>query len=235
MGKRLARAAIALGMATALSSVMASAAFAAITVSVDGKTEPWTYVDGGLNTGFQFGVQDGLAPVSVSFAGAGITAGGSWAVVYKSGLTNAFGPPPAVDQNGHVGLVFKDNDPGSSGNFFPSHYMPSLWSDDPGAGVFLNALVFAFTDDSGQIVGTPDAMNVTGNAMDGYTFIFEKGDSATPLGATHIQLGLNDDIFSDNAGALSVCVGSSFDACATTMRPGTNGSTMLSPLYGTGS
>jgi hypothetical protein len=197
----------------ALALGVALPASAGVTVSVDGKTEPWVFnTDGGVNSSFQFGDQDGLPPVSVSFAAAGIT--DTWAVVYKGGLTSAFGPPADADQNGHVGSVFKDNDPGSSNNFFPSHYMPGLWSDDPGAGVFLNALVFVFTDDAGQIVGTPDAMNVTGNADSGYTFIFEKSGD-TPDGATHIQLGLNDDIFGDNAGALSVCVGASVDACAT--------------------
>ena len=93
--------------------------------------------------------------------------------------------------------------------------MSDLWSSDPGAGVFLNALVFVFTDDNGQIVGTPDAMQVGGDIINGYGFVFGKGGSATPFGATRIQLGLNDDIFGDNDGALSVCVGVNFDACAT--------------------
>lgn len=201
-------------MIAALAGVAAAGpAAAAVTVAVAGTAQPWTYDPGSLNAGFQFGVQDGTGPTIVNFASAGITAGGSWAVLYKSGLTNAFGGPPAVNQNGHVGLVFKDDGLGSSGTYFPSHYTPTLWSADPGAGVFLNALVFVFTDDNGQIVATPDAMEVFGDAINGYSFVFGKGGSATPAGATRLQLGVNDDIFRDNTGALQVCVGADFDAC----------------------
>ena len=203
------------GLVLALALGIALPASASVTVSVDGKSRPWNWDAGSLNDAYQFGVQDGSGPTVVGFAAAGITAGGSWAVVFKGGLTSAFGPPATVDQNGYVGSVFKDNDGGSSGNFFPSHYMSDLWSSDPGAGVFLNALVFVFTDDNGQIVSTPDAMQVTTDGMGGFGFVFGKGGSATPFGATRIQLGLNDDIFGDNAGALDVCVGVNFDACTT--------------------
>ena len=72
--------------------------------------------------------------------------------------------------------------------------MPSLQSTDPGAGVFLNALVFVFTDDNGEIIGTADATGVSGDAINGYQFSFAKDGNPTPLGATRIQLGLNDDI-----------------------------------------
>ena len=149
----------------------------------------------------------------VSFASAGITPGGSWGIFAKGGLTSAFGGIPTVDHNGYVGSPFKDNDPGSSGNYFPSHYMSSLWDADPGAGVFLNALVWAFTDASGQLVTDPDAMNVIYFGPGNYGYVFGKSSSATPAGSTQLQFGLNDDIFGDNTGSLDVCVGSSFDAC----------------------
>ncbi len=205
-----------LGLAFAAAMALSAAlpASASVTVSVAGDSRPWDWVAGGLNDAYQFGGQDGSGPTIVSFASAGITAGGSWAVIYKSGITGAFAGPPVVDQNGYVGSPFKDNDPGSSGNYFPSHYTPTLWSSDPGAGVFLNALVFVFTDDSGQIVGTPDAMEVGGDAINGYFFVFGKGGTPTPAGATRLQLGLNDDLFFDNSGALQVCVGTDFDACS---------------------
>lgn len=201
-------------VATALA--IALPASAAITVDVAGTSRPWNFTDGGLNSTFQFGIGDGTGPVVVDFASAGITAGGSWAVLYKSGLTSAFGGAPIADQNGHVGLIFKDDVLGSSGKSFPSLYMPSLWSTDPGAGVFLNALVFVFTDDTGQIIGTPDAMEVTGDAINGYSFTNSKFGDPTPVGATRIQLGLNDDIFADNTGSLQVCVGATIDDCLRT-------------------
>ena len=201
------------GMLLALALGAALPASAAVTVTVNGQARPWDWVKGGLNDSLQFGIQDGVGPAVATFASAGISAGGSFAVVYKSGLTSAFGGTPTVDQNGYVGSIFKDDDPGSSGNFFPSHYMPTLWSSDPGAGVFLNALVFAFTDASGKVLGGPDAMEVQTDGFGGFVFVSAKS-GFVPAGATQIQLGLNDDIFGDNTGALRVCVGADVAACS---------------------
>jgi hypothetical protein len=199
-------------LAAAAALAFAIPATAAVTVSVDAQAMPWAWEAGGLNDAYQFGAQDGIAPVVVSFASAGITMGGTWAIVATGGLTSAFGGVPTADHNGYVASPFKDDDPGSSGNYFPSHYTPGLWNSDPGAGVFLNALVWAFTDDNGQIVSTPDAMNVILFDDGTYGFVFGKS-SSVPAGATQIQFGLNDDIFADNTGALQVCVGSNFAAC----------------------
>jgi PEP-CTERM motif len=189
------------------------AANAAAFYNVAGTSRPWDWTTDGLNSAYQFGTQDGTGPTIASFASAGITAGGSWAVLAVSGLTSAFGGTPTVGNNGYVGSPFKDNDPGSSGNFFPGHYMPTEWNADPGAGLFLNALVATFTDDNGQIVGNPFSVGtVFFNGMS-YSYLIGVGGIPTPAGATRIQLGLNDDIFSDNTGSLKVCVGDSFDAC----------------------
>lgn len=194
---------------------LSGTAQAAAIFTVDGTSNPWNWTKGGLNDAFQFGAQDGTGPTIASFAAAGITAGGSWAVVYKSGVTSAFGgAPPSVNNNGYVGSIFKDDDPGSSGNYFPGHYMPTEWNSDPGAGLFLNALVGAFTDDNGQIIGNPFSVGTVFFDGANYSFLIGVGGNPTPAGATRIQLGLNDDIFSDNSGSLDVCVGENFDACA---------------------
>ena len=191
----------------------ASSASAAVLVTVDARSAPWDWQAGGLNDAFQFGVQDNIAPTAVTFASAAIT-GPSWAVLYTGkGLTSMFGGTPTQDVDGYVGSVFKDNDPGSSGNFFPSHYMSSYWNPDPTLGVFLGGLVATFTDSTGAIVGNPFPI---GYVFDnGGTPFFVAGVSSgpTPLGATQIQLGMNDDIFADNTGSLQVCVGDSFASC----------------------
>jgi hypothetical protein len=199
--------------ALALGAGAASSASAAVVVSVDGRSAPWDWASGGLNDSFQFGAQDNTAPTAVTFASAGIT-GPSWAVLYTgSGLTSAFGGPPTQDVDGYVGSVFKDDDPGSSGNFLPSHYMPSYWNSDPGLGVFLNALVATFTDANGQIVGNPFPIGYVFDNGGTPSFVQGVSSGPTPVGATQIQLGMNDDIFGDNTGALQVCVGDTFASC----------------------
>jgi hypothetical protein len=168
-------------------SLAGSIAHAASTiVSVDGTDQPWSYVDGGLNTGFQFGVDDGTAPTTVSSF---IVAGTTISIQYLDGLTSAFGPPPSVDGDGYVGSVFKNAEPGSTGTFFPSIHMDFSLQD-----IFLQALVGTFADATGTIVDSP--------------FAVRNGplEIVVPTGATQLLLGMNDDLFEDNVGALRVLV-----------------------------
>jgi hypothetical protein len=222
-------------LAAALACGAAGSASAAVIVTVDAQSAPWNWQAGGLNDSFQFGAQDNIAPKVVTFASAGIT-GPSWAIEYTGqGLTSAFGgAPPSVDADGYVGSPFKDNDPGSSGNFFPSHYMPAFWSSNPNLGIFLNALVATFTDASGQIVGNPFPVGYVYD--NGGTTVFVKGVSSgpTPTGATQIQLGFNDDIFADNTGSLQVCVGDTTAACNALITPVPEPNTWLLMIAGLG-
>jgi hypothetical protein len=151
-----------------------------------------------------------------------------------------FGP------SGEDTSTFKDDVPGSTLTPFPSAYMPNQWgatvatdfNNDAGQnpngltadpnefGVFLSALVATLTDSSGAIVGdpfaigsvTPFATNPGDPANDSVGRAFGIGLSftVTTAGATHLNLGINDDTFADNSGAFVVCVGSSqadIDAC----------------------
>ena len=152
--------------------------------SVDGQAGPW---DAALNAALHhYGVADNLSP-TVFDASDGLTfsAGDTMTIEYVSGLTSAFGGAPVVDGAGYIGLPFKNDDPGSSGMFFPSLYMDFSMSD-----IFLNALVGTFADSTGMIVGTPFAVN------NGPLTV------VVPVGASQLQLGVNDDIFVDNTGAL---------------------------------
>lgn len=197
----------------------AAPASAALLVDVPATAMPWTWVSGGLNDAFQFGIQDGTAPIVVDLASAGAV--NSWAVLYVSGLTSAFeGVAPHVGVNGYDYLPFKDDVLGSTGTYLPSAYMPGLWSSVDGAGVFLNALTWAFTDDTGAIVGGPDAMNVFYDAVNGFGYVFGKSAGpGIPGNATRISLGVNDDSFADNSGSLKVCIGDSFAACDALINP----------------
>jgi hypothetical protein len=61
---------------------------------------------------------------------------------------------------------------------------------------YLNQLVGTFADATGAIIGTPFAIGL------GRTV-------SIPVGATQLQLGINDDIFVDNTGELNLAVSQS--------------------------
>jgi hypothetical protein len=159
-------------------------------VVVAGTDQPWNYTPGGLNTNSQYGINDGTGPLVLSAAdGFNFAPGGSFTVTYVSGLVSASpGFFPFVDADGDTQFVVNNN-PGSSGKVSPSFYI------DPATyPIFLVELVGTFANSSGAIVGTPFALG------DGPTTI------TVPTGATQLQLGVNDDIYHDNAGAFTVDV-----------------------------
>jgi hypothetical protein len=156
--------------------------------------QPW-FANSSLNPTFQFGLQDGNGPAVVDSSSAiSFAPGGTLVITYLSGTTNAdiLTGTSNVDANGYVpgtpvAPYPANNGPGTSGNHFPSLYMSPYPID-------LNALVATFADSSGDIVGTPFAVD------DGPISVL------IPVGASQLQLGINDDIFYDNGGALSVSV-----------------------------
>ncbi|HXQ16952.1 MAG TPA: PEPxxWA-CTERM sorting domain-containing protein [Caulobacteraceae bacterium] len=163
-------------------------AASATTVSVSGFAGPWDPTVAGNPT---YGFGDQSAPTSVA-----VTPGENVTITYLSGLTGAFGGGPAtVDALGYTGLTFGSGvgltGIGSSGQPFPS-----FWIDPTNSGpdIFLNALIGDFVNGAGVIVGGPFA---TGDGP----FVI-----TAPAGATALQLGVNDDIFFDNSGSLSISV-----------------------------
>ncbi len=159
-----------------------------VTVVVDSTAGPWDYVSGGLNDASQYGDHDFTAPTVISAAdGFNFTAGGTFTITYISGLTSPYGGAPYADAVGDTGYNASNNI-GNSGGVFPSFYFNP--TDYP---AYLAALVGTFTDSSGQIVGTPFLVGLARSVV-------------VPVGATQIQLGINDDIFRDNTGSLTVTV-----------------------------
>ena len=165
-------------------------------VTVGGTTMPWLWNTSSLNPTFQFGIQDGTDPIVVDSTSAiSFAPGGTLTLSFLDGTTSAdiYAGSPFVDANGYTpaspSIYFANNNPGTSGEYFPSLYMgPANYP------IYLNALVATFTDSLGDIVGTPFA--VGGGPV----------SVLVPVGATQLQLGINDDIFYDNAGSLSVSV-----------------------------
>ena len=178
--------------AAAIVLINAGAAVAAqaltVSTAVSATDGPWQFANGGLNTAYQYGTSDETAPLVVSSAnGLAFTAGTALTIDYVSGTTYEGGGYNSPDAGGDTSYLANAND-GSSGQPFPSFYFPP--AEYP---AYLGELVGTFADSAGTIVGTP----------------FNVGDALTvtiPAGATQLQLGLNDDIFSDNSGAYNLTI-----------------------------
>jgi hypothetical protein len=104
-----------------------------------------------------------------------------------------------VDGNGYTGSSFGSGTDGTTaltGIGYSLTPFPSYFFDPTNTGpyIYLNALIGAFADSSGAVVGDPFAVN---NFLSGLV---------VPATAVLLLLGLNDDIFADNGGALRVSV-----------------------------
>lgn len=173
-------------LAVCLGLYLSSVTEAGYTTTVAGTDMPWLSVNGGLNTNYQYGVGDGAAPTVVgASSGISFAPGGTIAITYVSGLVSAGPGFPSTDANGDQSFITNANT-GNSGHVFPSFYF-----NHASYPTYLDELVGTFTNSSGAIVGTP----------------FAVGDNASviiPTGATQLQLGINDDILSDNSGSFTV-------------------------------
>jgi hypothetical protein len=161
-----------------------------VNVTVDATAGPWLQ---GVNPTFSYGTGDNTAPTIVS----GLTTGESVTVAYVSGLTSMFfGAPPSVDANGYVASIFGSG-PGLTGIGSSGQPFPSFLIDPTNVGpnnIWLGELIGVFTNSAGVIVGTPFAIGNGPLAL------------SNPAGATQIELGVNDDIYADNTGALLISV-----------------------------
>ena len=229
-------AAVTMGLVT----TVATAGF--IETAVLGTAGPWDWATGGQNSANAYGPagQDFTAPTRVKLSDIGSGVGSDLFILYKSGAVSNFGGccGGPWGPSGEDTSLLKDDVPGFSGDL-PSTYMPSYWganlaasfnadisnagvtADAADFGVYLMALVATLTNDAGDIVDTPFAIGAV------FPFNFGPPDAArgfgigvnfgvTAVGATYLNLGINDDTFADNGGALQVCVASSqsdIDAC----------------------
>jgi len=154
---------------------------AGLLVNVPGTAMPWLYstASGGLNSTYQYGLNDGSNPVIVSSSnGINFSAGSKLTVTYLNGAVSV-GPDialPYTDANGFPGDTFA-NVPVE----LPGHYMNPVG--------YVSELVGTFTDNGGSIIGTPFALG------DGPTTL------TVPVGATQLQFGVDDDQYYNNAGS----------------------------------
>jgi hypothetical protein len=159
-----------------------------ITVTVNGTTGPWSWVNGGLNTAYQYSYgSDFTAPTVISSAnGFSFSVGNGLTISYLSGdVEIGIGSLP-FDAKGDPRNALNNQEGAYPAG--PSYYMdPSTYPINAGE------LVGTFANSGGQIVGTPFAI----------------GDSGTfpvPAGATQLQLGVNDSDYYDNSGSFSIQV-----------------------------
>ncbi len=161
-------------------------------VTVSGQAVPWRWVNGGLNTNYQFGVgynnQQPPAIVSASITNdISFIPDDTLTFSYLSGEYSANpNVAPYTDANGAPSWrVF--HTPSDATNF-PCFYVQS--SEFP---INEMELIGTFTDGSGKIVGAPHVI----------------GDLRTltiPAGATQFQLGAVDNNYTDNTGSVTINV-----------------------------
>ena len=222
------------GALAALSISGAANAAGYAVVDVAGTAMPWFWdVDAGLNDDYHFGVQDGSGPTVFDLAAFGIHEGDAYGFLFIDGLTSAFvDVPPGVDNGGYQGSAFANDVPGSSGEYLPSFYMTDDWGVDTDPmtmmvtgyrDVYLNALVGAFTNQSGQVF-SPFSLGTTFSDADHNANGLLVGfSSLLGAGITHVQFGLNDDQFFDNSGSLRVCIDHADNACRDAFFPQSGG------------
>lgn len=160
--------------------------------TVNGASGPWSWENGGLNTAYQyaneygnFGIQP---PTTISATdGFRFSVGDTLTITYLSGnAEGAYGGTP-VSASGYLNSPLDNILAGTYGPG-PSYYMnPATYH------IYNMELVGTFANSSGQIVGTPFAVGLSG------TF-------AIPAGATQLELGANDNNYGDNSGSWNIQV-----------------------------
>ena len=150
-----------------------------VTVTVPGNSGPWRT---SLNPAFAYTLNNAYASPTVVSAASGISfvAGSNLTVTYVSGTITGDDGHTFFDANGSARLTNKDD---STKGRFPGFYLNSGPSDNEGK------LIGAFAN-NGVLVGAP----------------FPIGNGPTlltiPAGATELLMGINDNYYSDNSGAL---------------------------------
>jgi hypothetical protein len=164
-----------------------ASASSSITTAVDGRSGPW---NSALNPSFNWGTSVSAPTVIDSSAGLTLAIGDTLTIHYISGTTNGGGGGIFSDANGNQAFA---GDLAGRSDTEPYIY-PARFIDPSHGPVYFMALLGAFTDSYGVIVGNP----------------FKIGDgpfsAIIPEGATQLSMGFNDSGqgYFDNGGALTI-------------------------------
>ena len=154
-----------------------SAVVQAGTITVNSTDEPW---EPSLNPSYSFLNPSATAPAAVT-AGLNFTAGGLIEITYVGGSDQTSPGEPFVDGVGYTFDEWDSTQPNGISGGTPADHIPST-------PIYLQEVVGTFTDGAGDIVGTP--------------FVVGDGTTVTvPVGASALQLGINDNYFTDNIDA----------------------------------
>jgi hypothetical protein len=194
---------------SAMAVMAGSAAAGPITVvsTVLGTTMPWVWVDGGINTGYQYGLNDGTAPVVVT-GGLAFTPGNAFTVAVTGGCVsaNATYPLDCVSAAGYdgnsTGPTFMVNNTTVDAT---GHYMPGAYINGSQYPAYTAQAIGVFTDAAGDVEGTPFLIWSGSNVSGQYTGA-PSLSVIVPTGATRLEFGVNDDLFSDNGGSFALTV-----------------------------
>jgi RHS repeat-associated protein len=172
-------------------------------VSVPATTMPWNWVTGGLNNNYQYGLNDGTAPV---VATTGLTAGQTITVAYESGTVSTDSPLTIAtnangDQTAITGVTELD------GAYFPTLYTTPV-QYPAGQPITFDAVVTSASGTAianapveltitganpGQLQGTTDS---TGTA----TFLYSGTYSGTDTLQAQATIAANETLMSSQAG-----------------------------------
>ena len=186
---------------------------AEVTVQVSGQSGPWEWVNGGLNTNYQYnqGYQATQLPptiVSINTAGGiSMTPGDTLSLSFVSGSWTSgvwMGPADYCNANGYTWTTqFGWNVGGWNSVFntpedctYPDGQHPAYYCPVTEFPLNWMVLLGVFTDSFGSIIGSP---HVIGNSR----------TLTIPTGASQFQLGAEDANYSDNGGSLSIQVSES--------------------------
>lgn len=161
----------------------------ATTITVPATAPPWAWVNGGLNTNYQFGTTVGAtAPAVVS----GLIPG-QVLTISATGITSFDG---GIDTEGPGGgLSATGLTPGSIGTGFPTKFMANAALSGVNSAtnyLGIGGLAGAFCKSDGTLV------SILAVGLGG-TFV-------VPAGADQLQLGINDDDFVNNTGSFTATV-----------------------------
>jgi hypothetical protein len=157
----------------------------AITISVPGNAGPWDPV---LNSAFDYGLHDQASPAIVDAAsGLSFGPGANLTVQYLSGTVSVGSGLPFTDALGLTTTPLNDSNTGNG-------VAPSFYINPSSYPIFSGELVGTFASQNGVIVGSP--------------FVIANGPLTVvvPTGANRLQMGINDNLYSDNVGAYTISV-----------------------------
>ena len=164
-------------LAAGLCGIAQAASAATIQTTVDGRSGPW---DQSVNPTLSYD-KAALGPTVIASPTGSLAAGTAYTISFSGGETQTVSFYSQTDGRGYSNI--------QGGIGYPSQYVAYA----PGEVSYLQELMGAFADSTGKVVGNPF---LVGN----YASVI------APVGASEILLGINDNHYADNLGALTVAV-----------------------------